>query len=51
MIQETESQGWEGGLAPADRMALNQSGGKPAFLTLRFWGLSYLSQLNVSVAI
>ena len=29
------SQGWEGWLAPADRLPLNLGGGKPAFLTLR----------------
>jgi hypothetical protein len=42
-----ESQGKEGGLAPALVECHSTSGGKPPFLTLSFFGLSYLSNLHV----
>jgi hypothetical protein len=48
MTQEPKSQGQEGGFTPAGPLAFKQSGGKPAFLTLRFCKLSYDSVLCAS---
>jgi hypothetical protein len=51
MIQETESQGWEGRLAPADWMAFNPSGGKSPFTTTSFSILIFSRNISASLVI